>query len=303
MLGKQGISRKLENGYRVSLRRQGARKNRCLGVTGDDHGVACTGSWGIVLGGRGKREKERERGLARDGRRGYLFWLEAGHGRFVSLCVMGTGGWKRHKTACASRLRQLSQGIPCPTSPRRHADWLRAGLVPQNGSSRALCGTPTDGSPQSPSREGAVVVPWDRQRGAQRRVDGPRSRLPGLPSKTRNWFNQTVCRQGSKLSLVRALASPVQPSCSHQQPGPHNGCSSLASARLGCQPAHCGGGSGGTWAASTGMIAAGHASHWSSGWETANSQPISAVWFVRAPVLILRSAHRAPTDGNSSVGR
>lgn len=174
----------------------------------------------------GEKREERERGLARDGRRGYLFWHEAGHGRFVSLCVMGTGGWKRHKTACASRLRQLSQGIPDPTDPRRHADWLRAGLVPQNGSSRALCGTPTDGSPQSPSREGAVVVPWDRQRGAQRRVNGPwakgqgprsRSRLPGLPSKTRNWFNQTVCRQGSKLSLG-AWYALLQPGAAQWQP-------------------------------------------------------------------------------------
>ena len=240
---------------------------------------------GVSCWVEGEKRERRERGLARDGRRGFLFWHEAGHGRFVSLCDGNGGRWKRHKTACASRLRQLSQGIiPGPTDPRRHAEWLRAGLVPQNGSRQGsvrhangrkppitVAGRPLCLS-QGTTAARATVCQWTK--GQARSSRSPR--LAGLPRKTRNWFNQTVCRQGSKLSL----AQPSAAQCSHQQLAPHNGCSSLASARPGCQSAHC---SGGTWAASTGMIAAGHAARWSSGWAAANSQLISAVWFVRAP--------------------
>lgn len=181
-----------------------------------------------------------------------------------------------------------------PVPPRQHPRRPRSGksalalslagvgACPQNGSN--LCAATLDGSPQSPSWEGAAVVPLDRQRGAQRLLNGPSSRC-----SENTKLLQTVFGHGSKLSLARALAAATSSS------RPTTAAASWPVRFRGCLSAHS---SGGTLTASTGMIAAGCAARCGRLREPAECRFISAVLVrqaarrVRPGYLAWQSLHK-----------
>jgi hypothetical protein len=187
-------------------------------------------------------------------------------------CVMGTdwGTLSRNWKLDGNGIRQLlvacrppaalpPAGIQGPgRSSRRlaHPDWLRSGPRPKTEAG-ALCGTPTDGSPNH--RPGKA--PWwfaggaGRQRGAQRRVNGPRS---SCHENTKLVPIRPFGRQGSKLSLARAPAAAISSRGPQRLQLPGQCASGVA---VGPPPG------GGTWAASTGMIAAGVAGRWRGLWN------------------------------------
>jgi len=107
------------------------------------------------------------------------------------------------------------------------------------------------------------VVPLDEQRGAQRLVNGPSSK-----SSENTKLLQTVFGQGSKLSLARALAAATSSS------RPTTAAASWPVRFRGRLSAHS---SGGTLAASTGMIAAACAARCGRLREPTESHFISAV--------------------------
>lgn len=168
------------------------------------------------------------------------------------------------------------------------------GARPQNGSN--LCAATLDGSPQSPSWEGAAVVPLDRQRGAQRLVNGPSSKC-----SENTKLLQTVFGQGSKLSLARALAAATSSS------RPTTAAALWPVRFRGCLSAH---NSGGTLAASTGMIAAGCAVRCrrlrAGGGNPLGLTSFPLSWFVRLPADLvldtwLGSHSTRASPGSSSI--